>query len=96
MSIQRPNGWVKVIAAIGACATTVGMAIVIVITSWQSQTLDQVHKQGNSVALEQKRVTAAALRTVAVVQPSPENELKARDAEELYEEAKKQAEQNAK
>lgn len=95
MSGRRPNGWVQLITAIGTCATTVGMAIVIVITAWHGKTLQQVEKQGNSVALEQKRVTASALRAVATVTKLPEDELKARDAEVLYQEAKRQAEQNS-
>lgn len=95
MNTPRPNGWVAVIAAVGSCATTIGMAIVIVISSWQAKTLQEVELQGNSLRLEQQRVTAAALRTVATVKPSPENELKASDAERLYSEAKQQAEQNS-
>lgn len=86
----------KIIIAIGTTATTIGTAVVIVVMSWQSTTLRQVEKQGNSMRLEQQRITAAALRTVATVKPSPENELKASDAETVYEEAKKQAEQNSK
>lgn len=103
MSDQRSNGWVQIIAAIASCATTVGMAIVIVITAWHGKTIEkqgvvltQVEKQGNSLRLEQQRVTAAALRAAAAATKLPEDELKARDAETLYLEAKKQAEQNSK
>lgn len=96
MSERRPNGWVQLITAIGTCATTIGMAIVIVITAWHGKTLQQVEKQGNSLRLEQQRVTAAALRAAAAATKLPQDELKARDAEILYEEAKRQAQQNAK
>lgn len=91
MSNLRSNGWAQIIAAIGACTTTVGMAIVIVITAWHGDTLQQVEKQGNSLRLEQQRVTAAALRAAAAATRLPEDELKAKDAETLYMEAKKQA-----
>lgn len=103
------NGPVAIIAAIGSLATTIGTVIVIVISASQSNTLQKVEKQaiqqttvlkqvelqGNSVALEQKRVTAAALRTAAAVTKLPADELKAADAEKVYSEALKQAELNA-
>lgn len=102
MSNQRPNGWVQIIAAVASCVTAIGTAIVIVISAWNSahlkdtkEVLVQVEKQGNSVALEQKRVTSEALRAIATVTKKPADELKAKDAETLYEEAKKQAELNA-
>lgn len=90
------TGIALVVTALGTVITATGIAIVAVMTARQHRTLAQVEKQGNSVALEQKRVTAAALRTAAAVTKLPQDELKARDAETLYEEAKKQAQQNAK
>lgn len=84
-----------VVTALGTVITATGIAIVAVMTARQHQTLIQVEKQGNSVALEQKRVTAAALRSVAAITKLPADELKAKDAETLYNEAKKQAETNA-
>lgn len=103
MSDQRSNGWVQIIAAIASCATTIGTVIVIVITALNSQVIEkqavvlkQVEVQGNSLRLEQQRVTAAALRAAAAATRLPADELKAKDAETVYEEAKKQAELNTK
>lgn len=90
------SGVALVVTASGTLVTAIGIAVVAIMTARQKKIIDQVEKQGNSAALELKRTTAAALRTVAVVSPSPANALKAKDAETLYEEAKKQAEQNAK
>lgn len=96
------TGVALVVSALGTLVTAFGIAIVGIMTARQRKVIDeqtkviaQVEKQGNSVALEQKRVTAAALRTAAAVTKAPEDELKARDAETLYFEAKKQAESNA-
>lgn len=90
------TGIALVVTALGTVITATGIAIVAVMTARQQKILNQVEKQGNSVALEQKRVTAAALRTVATVTKLPEDELKARDAETLYQEAKEQAQLNTK
>lgn len=89
------NGPVAIITAIGTLATTLGTVIVIVITAAQHNTIKQVEKQGNSVALEQKRVTSEALRAKAETTKLPKDELKASDAEKLYEEAVKAAERDA-
>jgi Mn2+/Fe2+ NRAMP family transporter len=107
---SKRNGLAAIITAIGATITPIGLAIIAAMNASQSaklnsiekttiaqvKTLEKVEHQGNSVALEQKRVTAAALRAAAAVTKKPEDELKAKDAETLYEEAKRQAEQNTK
>lgn len=79
------------ITAIGTVITALGIAIVGVLTHLHRKTLIQVEKQGNSVALEQKRVTAVALRLLATNTGSPAHAMKADDAEKVYEEALKQS-----
>lgn len=97
------TGVAAVIIALGSLVAGVASSIVLVMAAHQKKVLEkqgaviaQVEKQGNASSLELKRTTAAALRTVATVSPNQANELKAMDAEVLYDEAKKQAEQNAK
>lgn len=88
------TGVALVVTALGTLVTAVGIAIVAVITArhkkvteQQTKVIAQVEQQGNSVALEQKRVTAVALRLLATNKPMPEYEMKADDAEKVYEEA---------
>lgn len=77
------------ITAIGTVVTALGIAIVGILTHLQRRTLLQVERQGNSVALEQKRITAAALRLLAEQTKLPEHISKAVDAEKVYEEAQR-------
>lgn len=81
-----------IITALASLVSAIGVSIGLYISARHGVLLKQVERQGNSVALEQKRVTAAALRTVATLTRKPEDELKAKDAEELYEQARLQAE----
>lgn len=75
------------ITAIGTVVTALGIAIVGILTHAQRRTLMQVEKQGNSVALEQKRTTSVALRLLANNTNLPEHLSKASDAEKVYDEA---------
>lgn len=79
------------ITAIGTVVTALGIAVVGILTHLQRKTLEQVERQGNSVALEQKRVTSVALRLLATNTKSPAHKMKASDAEMVYEEALKEA-----
>lgn len=105
MSITEPeplkpklNGVAGIITALATLVSAVGVAVVIFMSAQQQATLakqtavlTQVEKQGNSVALEQKRVTAVALRLLAEKTGLPEHITKANDAEKVYEEALKQS-----
>lgn len=105
MSITEPeplkpklNGVAGIITALATLVSAVGVAVVIFMSAQQQATLakqtavlTQVEKQGNSVALEQKRVTSVALRLLAEKTGLPEHITKANDAEKVYEEALKQS-----
>lgn len=85
-------GVVAVITAIGSCATTIGMAVVIVISSWQAKTLKQVELQGNSRELETKRLIMVAYQRLAEDSKKLSDIAIYEDARKSYEEARKQTE----
>lgn len=90
-SVPSNNKIAGIITALASLVSAVGIAVTIYINAQHSILLKQVERQGNSVALEQKRVTAAALRSLAAITKKPEDELKAKDAEDVYEQARQQA-----
>lgn len=97
MTKQQDNsaGTVQIITALGSLATTIGMAIVIVISSWQARTLKQVELQGNSRELETKRLIMVAYQRLAEDSKKPADMAIYEDARRSYEEAKKEADKNA-
>lgn len=88
---EKNNKIAGIITATASLVSAIGISVSICINAKNAVLLRQVERQGNSVSLEQKRVTAAALRSLAAVTHKPEHELKAKDAEEAYEQAKEQA-----
>lgn len=91
MTAHSNNKIAGIITALASLVSAIGVSISLLVTAKHGTLLKQVERQGNSVALEQKRVTAAALRSLAALTHKPEDELKAKDAEEVYEQARKQA-----
>lgn len=96
MAANAHNKIAGIITALASLVSAIGVSIGLYVTAKHGTLLKQVERQGNSVALEQKRVTAAALRSLATLTHKPEDELKAKDAEEVYEQARHQAEQERK
>ena len=92
--LNNSAGTVQIIAALGSLATTIGMAIVLIISASQAKTLRQVELQGNSRELETKRLIMVAYQRLADESKKPADAAIYEDAKRSYEEAKREAEQN--
>lgn len=90
---EKNNKIAGIITALASLVSAIGISISLYISAQNGVVLKQVERQGNSVALEQKRVAATALRSLATLTRKPEDEIMARNAEEIYLRAKEQANQ---
>lgn len=90
------TGIALVLTAFGTVVTAIGIAIVGVMTARHRRVLNQVEKQGNSVALELKRTNMVYAMRLAVADKTEANLAIASEAKTVYEEAKKQAEVDSK
>lgn len=89
------------IAAIATGATGIISAIGVILIAIMNRKVAQVEttvahvaEQGNSVALELKRVNMVYAKRLAAAERTAANVQLANDAEEVYEEAKKSAERD--
>lgn len=93
----QPNNKIAgIITATASLVSAIGISLSICISAHSGMVLKQVERQGNSVSLEQKRITAAALRSLATLTRKPEDEAMAKNAEEIYQKAKEEQEKQNK
>lgn len=91
MAPEVASNTAQIITAIGTAIAAIGTVVVAVFVQLQRRTLGQVERQGNSVALELKRVNSVYARRLAEATKAPADIAVANETSEVYEAALKQS-----
>lgn len=91
MAPETINSTAVLITAIGSAVAAIGTVGVAILVQMQQKKLGKIAHQGNSVALELKRISSVYARRVAVATKDPSDEAIADEAETLYNAAREQA-----
>lgn len=86
----------ELITAIATGITGIISAIGVILIAVMGRKVAQVEKQGNSTSLELKRVNMVYAKRLAAAERTQANIQLANDAEDVYEQAKRSAERDAK